>query len=576
MDQGAFNYTILCEGQQLPAKFAMSRLEIVAQANRLTYAELIFHDGDLAKEKWELSDSTHFKPGAKVEIKLRRGSGRDADVFQGIVVRHRIGATRAGTQLTINLKSPAYGLASVRRTSVYRKKTDSDIMRDLIKQGSLKVGQMHTTNLKHEEMVQLNCSNWDFLLARAEANGFWVVLEDDTVHVIDPSPKGVTKTTFKPATASILAIDMEVDIRHQAKALTSRSWDLKKQELGKEQKAAEAKLEQGEKNEVDDYAKAVGADTRHLPGGGSLQPDELKALATGRMRADRMGLVRGLIEILGKAAYAVGDMVELTGFGKRFKGKNRVAGVRHLADSAGWTTEIQLGVHPEWLSANRDLAPPPANGLLAPIHGLHIGVVNEFKEDPEDNFRIRVQVPALGPKDNLLWARLATPEAGKERGFFFCPEEGDEVVLGFFDDDPRQPVILGSMFNPENKPPFALDKDNFEKGIKTREGSLLTFNDDKDGDKMTATLTTSEKYGLTVTEGKTAHLLCDKEKLEMDSEKGIAITAAGDMTLITDKKLATEDGSGLELISGAAVAIEGKTMEAKAPSIKLKGNVAVE
>ena len=235
MNQGAFTYTIKSDGQKLPQKYVMSRLEVVAQANRLPYAELIFRDGDLAKEKWELSDSAFFKPGAKVDIQLRRGSNPDAKVFQGIVVRHRIGATRAGTQLTITLKSQAYTLASVRRTKVFRKKTDDKIMRDLIKQGGLKVGQMGTTTFEHEEMVQLNCSNWDFLLARAEANGFWVTLEHDTVHVIDPSPKGVSKTTLKPSTATIMAIDMEVDIRHQAKALTSRSWDLKKQELGKEQ-----------------------------------------------------------------------------------------------------------------------------------------------------------------------------------------------------------------------------------------------------------------------------------------------------------------------------------------------------
>ena len=35
-----------------------------------------------------------------------------------------------------------------------------------------------------------------------------------------------------------------------------------------------------------------------------------------------------------------------------------------------------------------------------------------------------------------VWARVATLDAGNDRGTFFRPEVDDEVVLGFFHDDP--------------------------------------------------------------------------------------------------------------------------------------------
>ncbi len=47
----------------------------------------------------------------------------------------------------------------------------------------------------------------------------------------------------------------------------------------------------------------------------------------------------------------------------------------------------------------------------------------------------------------MLWARMMTPHAGQNRGFFFQPEVGDEVVVAFEDGDPERPIILGCVWN---------------------------------------------------------------------------------------------------------------------------------
>jgi len=46
-----------------------------------------------------------------------------------------------------------------------------------------------------------------------------------------------------------------------------------------------------------------------------------------------------------------------------------------------------------------------------------------------------------------------TPHAGSDRGFYFIPEIGDEVVVAFTDGDPERPVILGSLWNGVDKAP---------------------------------------------------------------------------------------------------------------------------
>ena len=81
--------------------------------------------------------------------------------------------------------------------------------------------------------------------------------------------------------------------------------------------------------------------------------------------------------------------------------------------------------------------------MLPAANGLQIGVVTALEDDPQGDDRIKCRLPMVGAGEEGLWARLATLDAGDGRGTYFRPEIGDEVVVGFLDDDPRNPVILG-------------------------------------------------------------------------------------------------------------------------------------
>src|SRR5579883_3109328 len=62
-----------------------------------------------------------------------------------------------------------------------------------------------------------------------------------------------------------------------------------------------------------------------------------------------------------------------------------------------------------------------------------------------NRYRIRFYWQEQG--EPMLWARMMTPHAGQNRGFFFQPEVGDEVVVAFEDGDPERPIILGCVWN---------------------------------------------------------------------------------------------------------------------------------
>ena len=54
------------------------------------------------------------------------------------------------------------------------------------------------------------------------------------------------------------------------------------------------------------------------------------------------------------------------------------------------------------------------------------------------------------------WVRVAQGWAGKQWGTIFNPRIGQEVVVGFLEGDPDQPLITGRVYNATEMPPYAL------------------------------------------------------------------------------------------------------------------------
>ena len=54
--------------------------------------------------------------------------------------------------------------------------TDTDIADQLCRDQGFTF-ESDNSEITHQEIVQFNCSDWDFMLCRAEGNGFWVTTE---------------------------------------------------------------------------------------------------------------------------------------------------------------------------------------------------------------------------------------------------------------------------------------------------------------------------------------------------------------------------------------------------------------
>jgi uncharacterized protein involved in type VI secretion and phage assembly len=163
-------------------------------------------------------------------------------------------------------------------------------------------------------------------------------------------------------------------------------------------------------------------------------------------------------------------------------------------------------------------------------NGIVIGVVSTL-EDEANLGRIRVSYPHLGGVESD-WARLSSPMAGAQRGVFFRPEVGDEVLVAFEHGDPRRPYVLGSLWSQEDKPPpdDGDQKANNWRFICSRSGHIILLDDtpgkekieliDKDGKRRVTIDSASSPPRITVlSEVGDVELKAPKGKITIEAQE---------------------------------------------------------
>lgn len=80
-------------------------------------------------------------------------------------------------------------------------------------------------------------------------------------------------------------------------------------------------------------------------------------------------------------------------------------------------------------------------------------------------------------ENSSCFMRVMQPWAGAGWGTSFIPRIGMEVVVNFFEGDPDRPIVTGSVYNGDNRPPY---ESKTQSGIRTRSsksGSNSNFNE---------------------------------------------------------------------------------------------------
>ena len=542
-------FTIKVDGEAVPREHALNAVSVLSAANRIASARLTYVDGAAGEGDFPLSNLDLFKPGAAIEVLA--GSGSEPTlVFKGIVVRQCLRVREAASSLlVVDCRHAATRLSLVRRSANFFDQTDADVIETLL--GAANVdADVGSTTVTHKQLVQHDCSDWDFIVTRAAANGLVVFTRGAELAIKAPATASAAAELQFGAT--LLEFDAEVDARLQSQAVQAVSWSAADQALQVQDGEAPSFTSTGN-FDADDLASGAGSEETLLHHA-ALDSAEASALASAALQRARVDLASGRVMCAGIASILPGDTVTLGGVGKRFSGDVLVTGVRQAFDTQqGWKTHLQFGgIAPEPALRERLQAQRTA-ALLAPVAGLQAGVVTD-NEDPTGEFRVRVRLPLVNDGDDGLWARVAALDAGAERGFFFRPEVGDEVLLGFLDDDPRQPVLLGMLHSSALAAPLSPSNANPQKGYVSRSKIELLFDDEK----KSVTLSTpggnklvldDDAKGITIEDQNGNKIVLSSSGIKIESSKALEMKAG------TAGKL--EAGTTLDLTASTALKLEG-------------------
>lgn len=194
------------------------------------------------------------------------------------------------------------------------------------------------------------------------------------------------------------------------------------------------------------------------------------------------------------------------------------------------------------------------------MQGLQIGIVNSI-EDSNGEYRVQVKLPMVDNEaDEGLHARVATFDAGNKRGSFFRPEIDDEVVIGFINDDPSNPIIIGMLHSSALPAPLEPEKKNNKKGFVSRSEIKLIFDDGEPGiiietpgkrifelNDNTGTITIKDADG--------NKIVMEKSGISMEAAQDIKIKA-GTSVSISSPKISIKADATLEAEGSASASFK--------------------
>ncbi|HEY9513341.1 MAG TPA: type VI secretion system tip protein VgrG [Rhodanobacter sp.] len=549
--EGPVRVSVSIGGQSL-ATLPIVTVTVRRAINRIPWAEIVLLDGDMPTGSFALSDAETFAPGT--ELTVSAGFGADESVlFTGVVIRHGVKIDGAGSsRLVVECRDKAARMTIGRKNANYLQQKDSDIVATLIGHYDLSA-DVQSTATQYDELVQFYCSDWDFMLARADANGLLVNVDAGKVSVKPPNASGAAVLSVGWG-SELLSFEAGIDARTQFTAVQAVSWDPKRQAVALGDAASSVSLNAQGNLSGSVLAQVASPSTCVLQTGTTQPMATLAGWAKAAQQKAALARIRGRMRFLGSADAVPDSLIEVKGVGARFNGSVYVSAVEHHLGNGSWTTDVEFGLRPEWHVERGDVMAPANGGLLPGVSGLQIGVVVKLDGDPEGEERIQVKVPVLQAQTEGVWARLLQFYASNAFGAFFVPEVGDEVLLGYLNDDPSHPVVLGSLYSSSHKPAYPLEAENNTKGIVTRCRHRIEFNEQ---DKI-ITVTTPGKNQVVLDDKDQSITLQDQHNNSIKlSSSGIALTSQSDIKLTAQGGVTIRANAAIDIEAQADVEVSG-------------------
>ncbi|OYD93269.1 type IV secretion protein Rhs [Nostoc sp. 'Peltigera membranacea cyanobiont' 210A] len=484
-----------------------------------------------------------FKIGKKVKLGFTSSTTLDNN-FQEEVGEFLIEGEITAMEVHFNEKSEAdiivrgydisHRLHRGRYNRSFLNKTDSDIVKQIVKEVGIKPGNIEPTGEVHKYVFQENQTNMEFLRERAARIGFELFITEEKLNFCKPKTQGALSLKWL---VDINKFSTRVTSAEQISSVEVRAWDYTQKQLI----SGTAKKEKP----ITETGNQLGSSTSNafsnLKSPKMIVVDKpvaskKQAETMAQALCDELGgeFVYADAKAEGNPEIRPGRVINLQGMGDRYSGKYYVTETRHFFSQRVYETYFSV----RGLRSGSLFTTLSPEKRLQPSETLLVGIVTDNK-DPQAWGRVKVKFPTLTEEHTSDWARVVAVGAGPNRGFDCLPEVNDEVLVGFEHGDIHRPYVIGGVWNGKDAPPEKV-RDSVTSGvrlrtIKTRVGHTLQFvEEDKGSSKTGIRVETKDGHKIYLNDSQRCIEIETKggHRIKMDDMgKSVSVKSTGNMSL---------------------------------------------
>lgn len=309
--------------------------------------EVVINNWDAGSRAFKYSDDTLFDPGAEVELRMGYRGKEDLDLMiTGEITALRPAFPSAGQPtLTISGLNLLHRFRGQQQAKTYTDKTDSQIAKEIGTRVGVTVRTDPHNEPTHAYLVQDNVYDLVFLMERARANGYDLIVEEP--------PRSPRRLYFGPSTEirrasyeliygrSLVEFQPNLTTANEVGEVVVRGWDpARKKKIEYRAKLAELETE-GLGRGVTPAVQKSFQDRKEIVATRIVEsPAEARQLAIETLQQIAKGLVTATGSTVGLPKLRAGSVVEIGGLGERFSGRYFVTDTTHAVGDSGYTTQF--------------------------------------------------------------------------------------------------------------------------------------------------------------------------------------------------------------------------------------------
>lgn len=561
---------IKINGEPLPQPIAATLLESTVEQHVHLPAmfTLRFYDATL-----DLIESDIFALSNKIDIEARAPEGEPVHLIHGEISalepRFNEGIM---AELIVQGYDKSHALYHHIKSKTYLNVKDSDLASQFADSVQLKA-HVEPTTVVYDHLYQHNQSDLSFLRQRAWRIGYECFVDGEDFYFRKPVEEKPSAKSAIEWGRDLISFLPRITQAEQVEETIVRGWDVQKKTpiLGRSQ-SPNLMPNVSEASANPQLGKMVIVDQP------VVSQAEADLLAAARM--DDLG--GAYIEAEGTAFrrpdIRAGKALSILGLGERLSGNYLVTSATHVYKSDGLHTYFNVtGARSGLLSDELTQASP-----LQKWPGVVTGIVTNT-DDPNGWGRVKVKFSWMSDEDESQWARVLGIGAGLESGLCIIPDINDEVLVSFYHGDFNQPLVLGGLWNGEDKlPTQVMEAPEGEKPLvrawNSRTGHRIVTYDNADNKmeivtKAGRTLLLDDANGQVTIHGKdkkVSIVLDDNDNaVTIKSDDKIEIESNGTVAVKAQRDLSLEAGANFELKASGEVKIDGAMVTVTGNVIKL-------